>query len=165
MNTPTRELKQLRADLFVLVTMAAQIRDSRETATGHTKLQEAMMHVGNTIHEMSATKVYAQSTNATNNTIDPYHIDQEIAPMAIPVDWNQGTHVQNVKIMRREADAIVSRIKKFHAAETESGLDALALLAEYPFSILWINEALVKSREAMNWFGMELARVRETSAA
>lgn len=152
MTTTTRELKQLRADMDVLISMAKDLRNSRETSSALTRLEEGKMHIGNTLYELDEAKIYKESTNASNNTIDPYHVD-DVTPMNIPADWNQGTLIQNVKIMRREIDLIITRIKS---------LICLFDCSDRPFSHFFLHEALGRTRESMNWMGMELGRLRDT---
>jgi hypothetical protein len=158
MNTPTRELKQLRADMDLLLVLAGQIRDSRETNVAFTTLQTAKMHIGNSLYEMQQAKIYTESQNASNNTIDKYHVDEEIKAIETPTDWNQGTHVQNVKIMRRELDSIIVRIKTLI-----KDIEFMVNVSQYDFAINFFAEALIKTREAQNWYGMELGRIRDTS--
>ena len=157
MTKTAKELKQLRADIDVLIKMAEQFRGkSRETSIAFTNLQEARMHVGNATAALGTAEIYKHSKDATTDEIDQYHVDEDITPMEVPSDFNQGTHVQNVKIMRREIDPIFERLHKLRP-ENEYIIATTAFLYAYKY------EALIKLKQAQNWFGMELGRIRDES--
>jgi len=153
MNT-SRELKQLRADLDLLIVLAKQLTPSREVSLAFTKLQEGKMHVGNTIFETEDYKVYVNSNDPSNKIIDAYHVDSEIIAMQTPNDWSPD-HVERVKILRRELSAMLVRIKSIG--------DELTLLPSQLFARDFLLTSYIKMRECQNWFGMELARIRESS--
>lgn len=157
--TPIQSLKQLRADLGVLEGIAGQLRSSREASTAFTKMQETKMHVGNTLFELRGITPYVHSKDASNATIEKYHIDEEIVPMAIPTDWNQDGLIQNVKILRRELDGVLDRIKavSLHPEFIKASID---LNSDYAGAFL--SEAFIRCRETQNWYGMELGRLRDT---
>lgn len=110
------------------------------------------MHIGNTLYEMQQAHLYKESTNPANKIIENYHVDVHITPIAIPSDWNKDGLIENVKILRRELDLIIARIK-----ELVMRVDQFAYHGKE-----FLNAAMVRTRESMNWYGMELARIRNT---
>lgn len=157
MSAAIKELNQIRIDIDVLIKMAEQLVNSRHTSLGLTKLEEGRMHVGNTLFELKGITPYADSTDPKSERIDPYFQPKDLTPMAEPEDWNAGTHAANVKIMRREIDGIIPRLREVRPEMITSPNGYRAWVDAMDFK--W--EALVRLAEAKNWYGMELGRIRD----
>lgn len=151
-----KNIHQIRIDIDVLIKMADELPRSRETSLGFTKLQEARMHVGNTIDALGAFTPYQNSMDASNDKIDPYFQPEGLTPMAVPGDWNQSSLIANVKIIRREVDAMISRAKGILIAQATELENTVA-------AISFKGEAVIRLAEAKNWYGMELGRIRSES--
>lgn len=155
MSKTITQLDQLRIDIDVLVGMGEQIKGSRETATAFTKLQEGRMHIGNTLFELRGTGY--DNNDPKNKGIDPYYKPEGLTPMEIPTDWNEGSLIANVKILRRELDGIIARTRTINPFTETIWMGTEAQL----YAIEFLYAARVKLREAQNWYGMELGRIRD----
>ena len=140
------DLNQIRLDIDVLISMGNQISRSRETSLAFTKLQEGRMHVGNALFELGGVTPY-NSKDPKDKTIDPYYKPEALVPMEVPVDWNESDIIANLKILRREIEAVRKRLL----------VDNIIIWA-----MTYTGQAVVRLREAENWYGMELGRIRDT---
>lgn len=149
-------LKQMRADLHLLEQKADKdFERTRFTSLGITALQEAAMFCGNTLKELNMGETpYVNSSDSSNNKIDAYHVDQEIQPIELPVDFDSYTYIQKVKyfrmIIENQSQVIANHYYTY---------DLQIRLARVTYNQIYI--ALVRAK---NWFGMELGRIRDNES-
>lgn len=143
-------LKKTRADLIALEALLLTIKDSRETASAYTHLQEARMQCGNLIKEFNPEGYpYPDSMNPKNEKIEPLHVDENVYPMQISEETKSMSKIQLVKFLRVEVD---ERIKYFRVLAED-------MLLHYPMvQSMMIMYSLTSSK---NWLGMELGRLRD----
>lgn len=65
------ETKQLRVDLDAIIQRVKALQPSRSTALARTKLDEAVMWLGQNLKELGTADPYPNSRNTSNTTIDP----------------------------------------------------------------------------------------------
>jgi len=150
MNKEIQNAKQLRADLMALEEVLLAIKDSRETSTAYTHLQEARMGCGNLIKTLEPeSNPYPESHNPSSEKIEPVHIDQEITPMDIDPSTKEMSKTQLVKWLRFEIEARIQVTKG----------DAEDFVQMWPtiHSVFIVNSMI----NAKNWLGMELGRLRD----
>lgn len=65
------DTKQLRVDLDAIIQRVKSLSPNRPTALVRTKLDEAVMWLGQNLKELGAANPYPNSRDITNTTIDP----------------------------------------------------------------------------------------------
>lgn len=65
------ETKQLRKDLDVIVQRIKELKQSRPTSITKTKLDEAIMWLGQNLKELGEANPYPNSRDTSNTTVEP----------------------------------------------------------------------------------------------
>lgn len=152
----TKQLKQMRSDLMFLSDVCGSIKVSREVSLARTNLQQAQMHTGNTIGALKLdTYPYPQSSEPSNNFIEPIHIDEGLELMTCPPEYEHYDDVQRVKFLRQE-------ISKQTAKWSELA-DSLFTEEHNLEGTIIFTQLYICLKQANNWLGMELGRMRDSN--
>jgi hypothetical protein len=150
MSKAVQELQQIRSDLKTLGEVTKKLPSSRYMSLSITALEEATMFVGGTIKELNNGKSpYVNSENPFNETIDPYHKDENVRILQVPVEYSEWSTIQRIKWLRMMLELTVTKIRLIDKNVIEGWGVAVFVYAQ------------LHVIKAKNWLGMELGSIRD----
>lgn len=166
------KIKQIRLELDTIYNSFQFLKPSRHISLASTGIEMAKMQLGKVLNFLNAPNPYPDSTNTSNNKIEP-QADHSQATLKAKFDEIEGGltekeepnfHALNIQIARVKCmrGEIKSVIEKITLAFGQSGLseDNVNL-----FLRIHLTQVYLRADESVMWLGRELNSIHELTTS